>query len=146
LNVDPQDIRGWQRLSPRITTSGKIEDKDVERLAEIGTCHVINLALADHPEALPDEEAKLAAEGIDYTHIPVPFDAPTEEHYRAFVEALTGGETPVHVHCIMNWRVSGEHGMDEGLARALMLMQWDPDTNDHPAAPAWAEFIRGGEA
>ena len=148
---DPEDIRGWQRLSPRITTSGRIEDGDLPRLAEIGTCHVINLALADHPEALADEAEKLAGEGIDYTHIPVPFDAPGEEHYRAFIAALTGGETPVHVHCIMNWRVSAffyrfhrEHGMEEHLARELMLKQWDPDTNDHPAAPAWAEFIKGG--
>ncbi|HSG34475.1 MAG TPA: sulfur transferase domain-containing protein [Sphingomonadaceae bacterium] len=151
--TDPQDIRGWQRLSERITTSGWIGDKDIERLAEIGTCHVINLALDDHPEALADEERRLAEEGIDYTHIPVPFDAPSEAHYRAFVAALTKGETPVHVHCIMNWRVSAffyrfhrDHGMDEGLARALMLMQWDPDTNDHPAAPAWARFIRGEES
>ncbi|MBS1239581.1 MAG: hypothetical protein H6R45_287, partial [Proteobacteria bacterium] len=42
---DPEDIRGWQRLSPGITTSGRIEDKDVERLAELGVAHVINLAL-----------------------------------------------------------------------------------------------------
>lgn len=150
---DPDDIRGWQRLSPRITTSGRIEDKDLSRLAGIGTCHVINLALDDHPEALADEGRKLAEEGIDYTHIPVPFDAPGEEHYRAFVDALTGGETPAHVHCILNWRVSAffyrfhcEHGMEENLARKLMLQQWDPASSDHPAAPAWAAFIRGGMA
>ena len=27
-------------------------------------------------------------------------------------------------------------------ARALMERQWSPETHDHPAAPAWAAFIR----
>lgn len=52
---DPDDIRGWQRLDERITTSGRLEDADVARLATIGTRHVINLAMGDHPEALADE-------------------------------------------------------------------------------------------
>ena len=145
---DPEDIRGWQRLSPGITTSGRIEDKDVERLASIGTRHVINLALDDHPEALADEGAKFAGHGIFYTHIPVPFDAPRETHYRAFVAALEYGDVPVHVHCIANWRVSAffyryhrERGMDEVSARALMEQQWSPEASDHPAAPQWAAFV-----
>ncbi len=73
----------------------------------IGVRHVINLALDDSPDALPDEAAKLAAAGIGYTHIPVPFDAPDEQHFDAFRNALKqAGDAPVHVHCIMNWRVS----------------------------------------
>jgi len=145
---DPEDIRGWQRLSPGITTSGRIEDKDVERLTELGVAHVINLALDEHPEALADEGAKFAERGIFYTHILVPFDAPEDAHYRAFVAALESGAAPVHVHCIANWRVSAffyryhrEHGMNEGEARALMERQWSPEASDHPAAPQWARFI-----
>jgi uncharacterized protein (TIGR01244 family) len=145
---DPADIRGWQRLSPGITTSGKIDDADVARLAEIGTRHVINLALSDHPDALADEGHKLAERGMFYTHIPVPFDAPEERHYLAFVAALEAGDTPVHVHCIANWRVSAffyryhrERGMEEERARALMEQQWSPETHDHPAALAWAALI-----
>lgn len=145
---DPEDIRGWQRFSSGVTTSGRIEEKDIARLAELGVAHVINLALGDHPEALADEGAKLAAQGIFYTHIPVPFDAPDETHYRAFVTAFEGGAAPAHVHCIANWRVSAffyryhrERGMDEPEARALMERQWSPDTHEHPSAPAWAAFI-----
>lgn len=146
---DPDDIRGWQRLSERITTSGRIEDKDVPRLAEIGVAHVINLALDEHPDALAGEREKLAAVGIGYTHIPVPFDAPDEAQYRAFVQALEAADGPVHVHCIANWRVSAFFyrwhrdfcGMIEADARALMEQRWWPETHDHPAAPAWAAFI-----
>jgi protein tyrosine phosphatase (PTP) superfamily phosphohydrolase (DUF442 family) len=88
--------------------------------------------------------------GLRYTHIPVPFDAPTEAHYRDFAAALKAGDEPVHVHCIMNWRVSAffyrwnrEHGMDEVEARRQMETVWSPEDNDHPAAPAWAAFVRG---
>lgn len=146
---DPADIRGWQRLTPRITTSGRIEDADIARLSAIGVAHIINLALDDHPEALADEGPKLAASGIRYSHIPVPFDAPDDGHYRAFAVALEAHDAPVHVHCIMNWRVAAflyryhrEHGMAEPQARALMERQWSPEVSDHPAASQWAQFIR----
>lgn len=145
---DPEDIRGWLRLSPDITTSGRIEDKDLARLADLGVSHVINLALDDHPEALEDEGRKLAEQGIFYTHIPVPFDAPGEAHYRAFVSALEGGALPAHVHCIMNWRVSAffyryhrERGMDEARARGLMEAIWSPAEMDYPNADKWAAFV-----
>ena len=145
---DPDDIRGWQRLSPGVTTSGRIEDRDIARLAGLGVAHVINLALDDHPDALADEGAKLAAHGIFYTHIPVPFDAPEEAHYQAFVKAFEGGAAPAHVHCIANWRVSAffyryhlERGIAEPEARALMERQWSPATHDHPSAPKWAALI-----
>jgi len=77
---DPDDILAWQRLSERLTTSGKLEQRDPARLREIGVRHVVYLAMADHPEALPDAEGAFAAHGIGYTHIPVPFGAPEEEH------------------------------------------------------------------
>jgi uncharacterized protein (TIGR01244 family) len=144
---DPEDIRGWQRLNELTTTSGKLDEADVARLAALGVKHVINLALDNHPEALPDEGAKLADAGIRYTHIPVPFDAPDDSHYAAFRGALTDGEA-THVHCIMNWRVSAffyrlnrERGMDEAVAKALMHQQWAPETSDNPQAAVWKAFI-----
>ena len=147
---DPADIRNFLRLSDRITTSGRLQAGDPERLAAIGVKHVVNLALADHPEALPDADTAMAEAGLRYTHIPVPFDAPATEHYRAFAAALEADAEPVHVHCIMNWRVSAffyrwnrERGMDEAEARRQMEAIWSPEENDHPAAPVWAAFVRG---
>jgi protein tyrosine phosphatase (PTP) superfamily phosphohydrolase (DUF442 family) len=110
--------------------------------------HVINLALDSSPDALADEAALLAARGIDYTHIPVPFDAPEEVHFAAFREAYEATAKPVHVHCIMNWRVSAFFyryhrdvaGMPEAEARALMERQWAPD-RDERYAPVWGAFI-----
>lgn len=147
--ADPDDIRAWQRLDADLTTSGRIEDKDVARLADLGVAHVINLALETHPEALAGEGEKLAGQGIAYTHIPVPFDAPGEDHFAAFVAAMEHGPKPVHVHCIMNWRVSAflyrfnraRRGIDEAAARAIMEQQWSPDRTDRPEAQVWAAFI-----
>lgn len=146
--ADPADIRAWQRLSDRVTTSGKLEPADPARLAAIGVRQVVNLALDDHPEALANEHERLAEQGIGYIHIPVPFDAPGEEHYAAFAEALDAADSPVHVHCIINFRVSAffyrwhrERGMPEAEARAAMAAQWEPDRSAHPAAGAWADFI-----
>ena len=145
---DPDDIRAWQRLSDRITTSGRLQDGDPARLAAIGVRHVINLALDEHPEALAGERDKLAALGLGYTHIPVPFDAPQDAHYAAFVQAMDN-QGPAHVHCIANWRVSAFFyrwhreacGMPKAEARALLERQWSPETSDHPDALAWAAFI-----
>jgi uncharacterized protein (TIGR01244 family) len=147
---DPDVLRAWQRLSARITTSGRLQAADAARLAAIGVRQVIDLAARDHPEALADAPAAFAACGITYVSIPVPFDAPVEDHYVRFVQALEAAEGPVHVHCIANWRVSAFFyryhrdacGMAEPEARALMERQWSPETHDHPAAPAWAAFIR----
>ncbi|MXO91104.1 protein tyrosine phosphatase family protein [Pontixanthobacter aquaemixtae] len=145
---DPDDIRGWQRLSGSITTSGKLDPGDPARLAKLGVHHVINLALDDHEEALAGEAELLAAIGIRYTHIPIPFDAPSAEHYARFREAMAASTGPVHVHCIMNYRVSAlfyllhrEGGMEESEARAIMAQQWDPLGSDHPAAKPWAKLL-----
>jgi uncharacterized protein (TIGR01244 family) len=112
---------------------------------------VINLALADSPGALADEAALVAAAGMDYVHIPVRFNAPREEDYAAFVAAYEADDAPVHIHCIMNWRVSAffyrynreRRGMAEAEARALMERQWRPEDSEHRV---WADFIRGEDS
>ncbi|MXP40530.1 hypothetical protein GRI75_02570 [Altererythrobacter soli] len=150
MENDPDDIRNFLRLSDRVTTSGRLQEGDPARLAAIGVRHVINLAMPGHPEALPDPDAAMAEAGLRYTHIPVPFDAPEEAHYRLFAETLAAEDQPVHVHCVMNWRVSAffyrwnrERGMDEAEARRRLETIWSPDENDHPDAPKWAAFVRG---
>ncbi len=146
---DPADIRNWQRRPDGITTSGKLEAGDPARLAAIGVRHVVNLALDTHPEALADEAALLAAEGIAYTHIPVPFDAPTPDHVAALEQALAAQPGPIHVHCIMNWRVTAffylldrAGGVPEPEARARMAAIWNP-LEDENAPAAWRALLEG---
>lgn len=150
MSDDPEDIRNWQRRADGVTTSGKLEAHDPARLAAIGVRHVVNLALAKHPEALADEAALLAAAGIAYTHIPVPFDAPTPAHVAALAEALAAHSGPHHVHCIMNWRVTAffylldcAAGVPEPEARARMALVWNP-LEDERAPEAWRALVAGG--
>ena len=79
----------------------------------------------------------------------MPWDAPDERLDESAVMALEADDTPVHVHCIMNWRVSAflyrwrcEQGMDEAEARAQMEEIWSPETSDDPSADKWAALIR----
>ena len=145
---DPSDIRNWRRRSDAITTSGRLEAGDPARLAALGVRHVVNLALDDHPEALPDEAERLAAEGIGYSHIPVPFDAPRREHVAELARVLADTKGPVHVHCIMNWRVTAffylldlENGVPEREARARMATVWDPLVSDDPRLAPWKALL-----
>lgn len=145
---DPADIRNWQRRADGITTSGRLEPGDPARLAAIGVKHVINLALDDHPEALANEREALRQEGIGYTHIPVPFDAPTMEHAARLRDAIEQADGPVHVHCIMNWRVTAfmymldrEAGVPEREAHARMNEVWDPLNSAEPAAQVWKALL-----
>jgi protein tyrosine phosphatase (PTP) superfamily phosphohydrolase (DUF442 family) len=147
---DPSDICNWQRRPDGITTSGKLEAGDPARLAAIGVRHVVNLALDSHPEALRDEGPLLAAEGIAYTHIPVPFDTPTWAHVTALADALATHPGPHHVHCIMNWRVTAffylldiAGGVPEPEARARMAAVWNPIDSGDPRAAPWRALLQG---
>lgn len=146
--TDPDDICNWLRVDARITTSGKLQAADPARLAAIGVRHVINLALDTHPDALPDAAQEMARAGLRYTHIPVPFNAPQEGHYLAFRAAMEADDELVHIHCIMNYRVSAmlyrwhrEQGMAEPEAHRLMARIWTPQTSDLSAAPAWTALV-----
>lgn len=148
MPADPDDIRNWQRRADGITTSGKLDRSDIARLASLGVKHVINLSLDNHPEALPGEAQLLEANGIAYTHIPVPFDAPAGEHVEAFRNALFGKKGPTHVHCIANYRVTAffylldlEAGLSEPVARARMAKVWDPIASDDPRVQPWKALL-----
>lgn len=140
--TDPTDIHSWRRIDPRITTSGQPTEAQLKDIAALGVTHVINLGLHSHEKALPDETATVTALGMAYIHIPVAFDAPTEQDFADFCAAMTKiGEAPVHVHCIVNMRVSAFFyryrrdvlGVDETLARAAMDSLWQP-------GGVWATF------
>jgi uncharacterized protein (TIGR01244 family) len=140
---DPTDIENWQRLDGRLTSSGQPSEAQLAAIRALGVTHVINLALHSHERALPDEAASVAALGMRYTHIPVVFDDPTEADFARFCAVMAeAGDAPVHVHCIVNYRVSAflyrwrrdVLGMDEAAARSAMEKIWQPKG-------VWADFI-----
>ncbi len=140
---DPTDISNWHRIDARITSSGQPQAAQLAALQAIGVRHVVNLALHSHERAIPDEAPCVEALGMTYTHIPVVFDAPTEEDFARFCDAMQGfGADKVHVHCIVNARVSAflyryrrdVLGVPETVARADLDRIWRP-------GGVWAAFI-----
>ena len=140
---DPVHIRNWRRLSDQRTTSGQPTEDDLKQIRALGIQHVINLALHSHEEALSDETASVNGLDMTYVHIPVEFDSPTQEDFARFCAAMADiGDGPVHVHCIMNYRVSAflyryrrdVLGVNEDEARAAVEAIWRP-------GGVWAKFI-----
>ncbi len=123
-------------------------ERNLRDFIRAGIKHVLDLTPKGHPEAFAGEEHELRLLGIGYTRVEVPFTEPSEEHYAAFVRAVEGLPRPLHVHCVVNRRVSAffyryhlECGWNESEARAMMARQWEPDRSDEPAAAPWGEFV-----
>ena len=76
-----EGVFNYHRISDSIITSGQPTERQFELVKEAGFRRVINLAPHHAENALPDEAATLASLGMDYTHIPVDFQAPTEANF-----------------------------------------------------------------
>jgi protein tyrosine phosphatase (PTP) superfamily phosphohydrolase (DUF442 family) len=140
---DPIEILNWSRLSDAITTSGQPTEAQLAAIRDLGVVEVVNLGLHTHEKALADEAATVVGLGMTYTHIPVDFSNPVEADYQRFCDVMAAvGERTVHVHCIVNARVTAFFyryqtevlGIGEAKARAMMEKVWRPGR-------VWAAFI-----
>jgi protein tyrosine phosphatase (PTP) superfamily phosphohydrolase (DUF442 family) len=136
-------VLNWRRLSDKLTTSGQPSEAQLAAIRDLGVTHVVNLGLHTHAKALKDEAASVRALGMTYIHIPVDFERPDEVDFKRFCATINGlRDATVHVHCILNARVSAFFfryrrdvlGVDETQARAEMEMVWRP-------GGAWAAFV-----
>ncbi|HTK36445.1 MAG TPA: protein tyrosine phosphatase family protein [Caulobacteraceae bacterium] len=142
---DPTSILNWRRLDAATTTSGQPTEDQLGDLKALGVGHVVNLGLHTHEKALSDEAAAVERLGMRYFHMPVDFARPTRQDLDAFAALMQRleGET-VHVHCIMNYRVSAFFyryrrevlGWDEARARPDLDAVWTP-------TGAWIAFVEG---
>ncbi|HVU51227.1 MAG TPA: protein tyrosine phosphatase family protein [Polyangia bacterium] len=137
------DIRNFVAVDERLATAGQPTEDQLRDVAADGYAAVVNLGLLDPKYCLADEAGLVRSLGMAYRHIPVRFDAPTLEDFRAFVEAMderAGAKT--FVHCAANYRVSafvslyGELrlGWSRDRADRLARRVWSPDET-------WLAFI-----
>jgi protein tyrosine phosphatase (PTP) superfamily phosphohydrolase (DUF442 family) len=149
-------IKAYKRIYPWLHTSGQPTEEQLQGLGEEGIRTVVNLALPSSENAVRDEAAVLAGQGITYLNIPVDFREPRFEEFnlfRNFLSAFT--PNPVLVHCALNMRVSvfvylfrvlevsggrvleGAGDVSDEVSRAEedMYSVWNPDT-------VWSGFIR----
>jgi protein tyrosine phosphatase (PTP) superfamily phosphohydrolase (DUF442 family)/GNAT superfamily N-acetyltransferase len=129
-------IRYFLRLSSNVATSGQPEPAEFDAIAAAGFDCVINLALPSSTHALSDEAALVAAQSMEYVHIPVEWEAPRFEDFARFAAALRArAGRRLFAHCAMNMRVSAfmylHRTLVEGVppdeaAQALHRI-WEPD-------------------
>ena len=86
--TDPEAIFHWRRLDDRITISGQPNEEQPAEFRALGVKHVVNLGLHTHEKALLDEAASVRRLGMEYIHIPVDFQNPTEADFQQFCAAM----------------------------------------------------------
>ncbi len=134
------DILNFYQITENTGTAGQPTAGQFHRIAAAGYRTVINLAMHDSDNALPEEGNLVASLGMDYIHLPVPFDRPTAGQLAKFFRLLAALEgEKVFVHCALNARVSAfmykyltlEKSLSNSEASSPILNQWLPDMDDN---------------
>jgi protein tyrosine phosphatase (PTP) superfamily phosphohydrolase (DUF442 family) len=137
------DIYNFLAISDDLGTAGQPTAEQLAAIKAAGYDVVINLALGTTPRDLQNEANLVTGYGMDYIHIPVVFDQPTEADMTRFFDAMDENQDKKRfVHCIANMRVSAfvflyrvlRQGMAPDAARAMMHQIWEPN-------PVWQRFI-----
>lgn len=140
--MNERSILNHVQINKRLSTSGQPSPNQFKDIADAGYTSIINLAMPDSTNALPDEGGFTSELGVNYFHIPVPFDAPTINHLQLFFRIMKAIENEkVWIHCALNWRVSAfmRHYQQSVLKLKQeecvpMLESWKPDE-------VWQGFI-----
>ena len=140
-----EEIRNFLPLSENLFTGGMPKAEQLRDAAGQGVRVVINLALHDIPNALPEEEKLVGSLGMTYINIPVVWNHPNRENLNEFVEAMDAhSEEKVLVHCEANYRATAF----PALYRILRL-GWKPEDAldvmhqiwNEEKYPIWKRFI-----
>ena len=126
----------FYQVSPLIGTCGYLEEDSFDAIASEGYNIVINLAMHDAPNAILNESELVNSAGMTYIHIPVPMDAPKEEHYEAFEAIMNSFKgRKILVHCQVNARVSAFMYRYMGTVSPI-LKKWLPSMDN-----TWKELL-----
>jgi protein tyrosine phosphatase (PTP) superfamily phosphohydrolase (DUF442 family) len=136
-------IRNFLSLSDRIGTAGQPTAEQFADVRAAGYEFVVNLAMRNSTNALPDEREVVTGLGMDYVHIPVVWEAPSVDDARRFFDAMDAAAgRKVFVHCAMNMRVSAfmylyrtvRERVDPDVAAADLHRLWTPNA-------VWQQFL-----
>ncbi len=93
--------------TPLLVTAGQPDRASLLKLKAEGYAAVISLAPGNTADAVADEAEILRAQGIEFVHVPIPWQAPEASHLQATAAALKRYQgKKVLVHCQMNMRAS----------------------------------------
>ena len=141
-----QTIYNYRKVDERHATGGQPTEEQLKAAAADGFETIINLATIDSRYSLKDEGASVAALGMKYVHIPVPWDRPSEADFAAFEQAMqSAGEGKTLVHCAANFRATAFYSL-----YAMKHFDWSRARAEEFRAsiwrgsdfPVWEDFIR----
>lgn len=136
-------IPNFLEISDRLGTAGQPGREQFATIRRAGYEVVINLAMPDSTNALPDEADLVRGQGLEYVHIPVAWEAPRQADLARFLAVMDRCQgRKVLVHCALNMRVSCfvllyrvlRLGVPLGEATETMHRIWQPDE-------VWQHFL-----
>ena len=128
------DAPNFAEISPYLASSGQPTEAALRQLAAKGFQAVVYLAPSTVANAVRNEPEILSAQGVEFVHIPIPFDAPEGSHVQAVFTALDRlRDRKTLVHCEVNMRAS----VMVFLYRAIRLRE-DPATAYEAVARVWS--------
>jgi uncharacterized protein (TIGR01244 family) len=138
-----QSVFNYLPISDQLATSGQPTIAQFGSIQAAGFSKVINLAPRGGENTVQNEKEIVEGLGMDYIHIPVDFQNPTEQDFQDFCRAMSAAaDNKVFVHCAVNMRVSAfiyryrthNLGISQEVARQDLEKIWQP-------FGVWAEFI-----
>jgi protein tyrosine phosphatase (PTP) superfamily phosphohydrolase (DUF442 family) len=141
--ADLNHILNFVPISETIATAGQPTAEQFADIKHAGYQTIVNLALETSTNAIPDESAIVESQGMQYVHIPVVWEEPTQQDFDRFLETLNHNATRrVFVHCAMNMRVSAfvylyrriQECVSDEIAKADLHKIWIPNE-------IWKRFI-----
>jgi protein tyrosine phosphatase (PTP) superfamily phosphohydrolase (DUF442 family) len=138
-----EGILNYREISERIGTAGQPTEGQFADIKAAGYDVVINLAMQDSTNAVSREAEIVAAQGMEYLHIPVVWEEPSLLDLQRFLAAMARYQRHrIFVHCAMNWRVSAfmflyqviEQQTGQEMARQALDDVWQPNA-------IWESFL-----
>ena len=134
------EIFNFYQITENIGIAGQPLANQFTDIANANYSTVINLAMHDSNNAIPEEGNIVTSLGMTYIHIPVPWEAPSIAHLKKFIGVMNAsGNENIFVHCAANYRASAfTHRyltlikkMSPKKATSPILLQWLPEMDEN---------------
>ena len=139
-----EEIVNYLPISDTVGTAGQPTAEQFATIKLAGYEVVVNLAMPNSSNAVPNEDAIVAGLGMHYVHLPVVWEHPTQQDLVQFFDVMARCRgKKVFVHCALNMRVSAFmllyrviwQGVPLEVARKDMVKIWEPN-------PVWQRFMQ----
>ncbi|VAW72968.1 hypothetical protein MNBD_GAMMA10-935 [hydrothermal vent metagenome] len=100
-------INNYLQYSATYSSSGQPSAEQLKMLADAGFKRVIYLAFSNSKTAIKVEDHVVKSLGMDYVHIPVDLESPTQKNFEDFAAVMKkNADVRTLLHCQINKRAS----------------------------------------